>query len=511
MVKFGRHNKTVRENLAKLDDGSYYYVIDYNKLKQLAIDADTNADSFQLLWTQELNNHQKWLTESSIDLYRQVYQAIAHDPQACGLPQRAALNMFVAAQATHQETKQSTSKSTTFSASDLLRRMKRIELASTNNQQALRKSVKKFDKNKPTADTSVSSLLLPVMYSHSFATFTTSINILTRTLSQQQGSSIPRWWKLLDYVHETTTTNKHSTTSNAPNAPKAPNAPNAAKTLDDMQDEIDQNRRAELAWLHQLSTTMSDRVRKRLVLHRGFHSYDDSSSRPIENSLTAYETAWSAGMKYCECDISLTLDEHIILCHDANFKRLALFGSGTDGTDNVDPSRNASNRLVSELTLRELIALPLKSGQRPPLLTDVLQSASRIGSGSQLVIEIKPGNAGAAKALCALFSNEPHLLEAVGVIMSFDLWVIHQFAKEFQELEDKWKAAGGAGGAVYVRQFKMLLLTVCEAEDKPPYLRLNLMQEGMDEMLNSWLRTEDSLLDVRGLIQCWFFLEVSLI
>jgi glycerophosphoryl diester phosphodiesterase len=49
------------------------------------------------------------------------------------------------------------------------------------------------------------------------------------------------------------------------------------------------------------------------VLHRGFHSYKDSACRPIENSLTAYETAWSAGMKYCECDISLTLDEHIVL------------------------------------------------------------------------------------------------------------------------------------------------------------------------------------------------------
>ena len=55
------------------------------------------------------------------------------------------------------------------------------------------------------------------------------------------------------------------------------------------------------------------------------------------------------------------------------------------------------------------------------------------------VIEIKPGNEGAAKALCSLFSNEPHLLQSVGVIMSFDLWVIHQFAAEFALLEQKWK------------------------------------------------------------------------
>ena len=58
----------------------------------------------------------------------------------------------------------------------------------------------------------------------------------------------------------------------------------------------------------------------------------------------------STGMKYCECDIALTLDEHLVLCHDVNFKRLALFDDGQ------------SSRDIGELTYRELIALPLKSG-----------------------------------------------------------------------------------------------------------------------------------------------------
>ena len=56
-------------------------------------------------------------------------------------------------------------------------------------------------------------------------------------------------------------------------------------------------------------------------------------------------------MKYCECDIALTLDEHLVLCHDVNFKRLALFDDGQ------------SSREIGELTYRELIALPLKSGE----------------------------------------------------------------------------------------------------------------------------------------------------
>ena len=48
----------------------------------------------------------------------------------------------------------------------------------------------------------------------------------------------------------------------------------------------------------------------------------------------------------------------------------------------------------------------------------------------------------------------------------------------------------------FVRQFKMLLLTVSEAENKPPYLQLNLKQENMVGLLDSWLYSgDDSALD----------------
>ena len=60
-----------------------------------------------------------------------------------------------------------------------------------------------------------------------------------------------------------------------------------------------------------------------LVSHRGFHSVHDLSDvRPLENSLMAYEAAWSSGIHLCECDIRLTKDERIILAHDDNFARL---------------------------------------------------------------------------------------------------------------------------------------------------------------------------------------------
>ena len=68
---------------------------------------------------------------------------------------------------------------------------------------------------------------------------------------------------------------------------------------------------------------------------------------------------------------------------------------------------------VGDLTLSQLMSMPLKSGSRPPLLTEVLRSASHIGGGVQLVIEIKPGNSAAVAALTNLFATSPQMLRQV--------------------------------------------------------------------------------------------------
>ena len=173
-------------------------------------------------------------------------------------------------------------------------------------------------------------------------------------------------------------------------------------------------------------------------------------------------------MKYCECDIALTLDEHLVLCHDVNFKRLALFDDGQ------------SSREIGELTYRELIALPLKSGERPPKLVDALQSAADIGGGAQMVIEIKTGNAGAGRALCGLLANEPALIQSVGVVMSFDLCILHQFAKEWLAVEEERKNSG-----TYIqREFQILLLTVCDPVEEAPYLHINMADEHLSLKLD---------------------------
>ena len=486
-VKFGKHNAIVRERLSTLDGGTYF-VIDYNTLKKLC---GTNVDlnQFKTEWRKQHQKHIKWVKSNTTSMWISVFKAISHDPASRGVPSEEALRMFVKLSstpspdtATTSETKSATSITNITTASDLLRRFKRSELACTNNHEALRKSIKKFDKSHTTLI--ASSTLLPELYAtvDSSSKWTDYIKTLNVALSKVSGSMIPRWWNLMNQIHHSPDMKSKTSPSLQPEKLVLDNSQNSeADKFRTMQREINDRRRSEIEWLNDTAkNTIPDQVRQKLVLHRGFHSMNDDGNRPIENSLTAYETAWSSGMKYCECDISLTLDEHIVLCHDANFKRLALFKED-----------NNSLRAVSELTFRELIALPLKSGQRPPLLMDVLNSASKIGNGSQLVVEIKPGNAGAAQALCGLFEHEPHLLDSIGVIMSFDLWVIHQFAQQFQQLEKKLKKQG----KYKPKTFKILLLTISDPVEGPPYLRLNIDDSNIDAILEDWMHSSGCKLD----------------
>jgi len=142
------------------------------------------------------------------------------------------------------------------------------------------------------------------------------------------------------------------------------------------QDSTAVKRRAEeMQWLKNMVKTIPVTVISSLVAHRGFHCpRDNSGKRPLENSLSAFESAWASGLHLCECDVALTKDEQIVLAHDEDFARLAL-----------DPNSKSSNKKVSDLTLREIISLTFKSGSRPPLLIDVLRSAEAIGERSQLV------------------------------------------------------------------------------------------------------------------------------
>ena len=145
------------------------------------------------------------------------------------------------------------------------------------------------------------------------------------------------------------------------------------------------------------------------------------------------------------------------------------------------------------MTLRELIQLQLKSGTRPPLLSDVLDSALRIGD-SKMAVELKPGNGEMGSALCRLFTARPDLLGAVGLFMSFDLYLMHEFVKLF----DKLVFPEGV-----VRPF-FLLLTVKTSEQHLAGnegcvpLSVGHHEDDLDFLspqIESWLNRPDSKLD----------------
>ena len=500
MVKFGKYNLAIRERLAR---HKTYYVVDYNSLKQLATKPQVE---FCKEWSNVLQMHSSWLQKVIKDTWAKIFGVIALDENARGATPRLALKIFIKlTQEKHKawvekqgegddarkierllapssplSPKSASEAEENFasSPSSLLRRFKYLELVCECNTESLRKAVKKFDKNAK-IDRPLTAELLPGLYAVAMATpnFKSYSNILVAGLSKQTRDpkkSSPAFSVVFGESVDLSTGSKGNI---APMSSIVPNsAPPRFNTPDllAMQNQMAGRKRSELEWLGRTIEGLPEDFRKRLVLHRGFHAVDDNNDRPLENSLAAYELAWSAGAKFCECDISLTLDGYIVLCHDENFKRVALFGED-----------NKSSRLVSELTFRELIALPLKSGQRPPLLADVLTSANNIGNGSQLVVEIKPGNANVADALYKLFTTCPSLVENVGVVMSFDLFCIHQFNRKYRTLQ-------GSTGIEEVRDsdFKIMLLTVSDPQEPAPYLHVSLI--GGMKIIEEWLAHTDS-------------------
>jgi len=96
---------------------------------------------------------------------------------------------------------------------------------------------------------------------------------------------------------------------------------------------------------------------------------------------------------------------------------------------------------LHELTLREVVSSPLTTGVRPPLLKEVLDIATVIGPQAKLVIELKPCSAILGRAVARFLVEERDLLENVAVVMSFDLYIMHEFAREFKRLLGEEKNA----------------------------------------------------------------------
>jgi glycerophosphoryl diester phosphodiesterase len=95
-----------------------------------------------------------------------------------------------------------------------------------------------------------------------------------------------------------------------------------------------------------------------IVAHRGLHTHE------IENSLAAFQAAWTAGIKWCECDVHLSSDKRVVVIHD----------------DTVDRTTNGHGP-VAKMTASELSKLGI------PTLDAVLKAMPR---GCHLWVETKP-------------------------------------------------------------------------------------------------------------------------
>lgn len=177
----------------------------------------------------------------------------------------------------------------------------------------------------------------------------------------------------------------------------------------------------EVLWLRQAVNKVPQDILGNLVAHRGFHCTNDDVNRPLENTLCAYDSAWSSGIQACECDIGITSDGLLFLGHDSTFDRL-----GSDGT---------AAKPVYTLHSADLSNITLKNGQKAVLLSTILDRAAVTVSGGtipHLIIEIKHSYETTASALCSMLFDNMQYMKHVPVVMSFSKSAMRTFSRDFQ-------------------------------------------------------------------------------
>ena len=233
-------------------------------------------------------------------------------------------------------------------AQNLFTFLKDIHSTALINAEALRKLTKKFDKHHidkiRMIDDNVYSLsakLLPEVYASNFtvglASIDAGLKLLRAFLSMDEEESLADGEELKANKHL-----KKLTDMDIDSRELAVLSGGYFGNKKDLDTELVKKRKEELEWLRNMVAGIDPIYVPSLVGHRGFHNiHDRSDVRPLENSLMAYEAAWTSGIHLCECDIALTKDERIILAHDENFARLGM-----------DPTSPLCNRTVRDLTFK---------------------------------------------------------------------------------------------------------------------------------------------------------------
>ena len=112
-----------------------------------------------------------------------------------------------------------------------------------------------------------------------------------------------------------------------------------------------------------------------------------------ENSLTSFLAAYSLGCRFLELDLRTTLDDELVVLHDASLKRVA--------------QRDVR---IAHLTKRELETIKYPNGEPVLLFADFM---ANIPTDARLNIDPKTDSA--ARLLVATLRDNPHLFERVAV------------------------------------------------------------------------------------------------
>lgn len=145
---------------------------------------------------------------------------------------------------------------------------------------------------------------------------------------------------------------------------------------------------------------------ERPIAHRGLH---DLNRARWENTLSAFEAAAAKGYAI-ECDLHLAADGVPVVFHDDALKRL----TGADG-------------FVHERSAAELRALKIGgTADHVPTLSEMLDL---VNGRVPLVIELK-GIFGKDEGLVAAVAAQLNNYSGKAAIMSFDHWLVRQFASQ---------------------------------------------------------------------------------
>ncbi|WP_157019768.1 glycerophosphodiester phosphodiesterase [Mesorhizobium xinjiangense] len=144
----------------------------------------------------------------------------------------------------------------------------------------------------------------------------------------------------------------------------------------------------------------------RPIAHRGLH---DMNKARWENTLPAFEAAAQRGYAI-ECDVRLTKDGVPVVFHDPDLKRL----TGRDG-------------LVRDMACEDLCALTI--GSTVDHVPTLQQMLDLVAGRVPLVVELK-GCRGFDEGLVAIVARHLSDYDGKAAIMSFDHWLIRQFAAQ---------------------------------------------------------------------------------